>query len=200
MTKKRGKKGASYFAYRHETADALDVLLSAVFFDPVSGRFYSRENPEVLKCRSNGRYRILTAAGIEVQAHRAAWAFVEGKWPEAGMHIDHVNGDGEDNRPSNLRPLLPWLNQARSVRPMIRSRGGFFVLSVRLSAAGLRGRWLFSSEEDAAAARREVIEIACRKNSLTAEELETWMGSASAASLVRASTALVRAPGGSGGL
>ena len=34
-------------------------------------------------------------------AHRLAWLFHYGEWPE--NHIDHINGDRSDNRICNLR-------------------------------------------------------------------------------------------------
>jgi hypothetical protein len=39
--------------------------------------------------------------GKTYKAHRVIWAIVTGKWPE--FMIDHINGDGCDNRLCNLR-------------------------------------------------------------------------------------------------
>lgn len=41
--------------------------------------------------------------GRLIYAHRAVFALVNGRWPE--FSIDHINGIGNDNRPSNLRDV-----------------------------------------------------------------------------------------------
>lgn len=49
-------------------------------------------------CVEQNRYR----------AHRLAWFYVTGGWPEGD--IDHRNGDRRDNRIDNLRPVTRTVN------------------------------------------------------------------------------------------
>lgn len=44
---------------------------------------------------------------VKIYAHRAAWAYVHGDWPDI---IDHINRDKTDNRTANLRPVEAWQN------------------------------------------------------------------------------------------
>ncbi len=54
-----------------------------------------------LKCSSSVKSGFLI--------HRAIWETFNGKIP-AGMHIDHINGDKQDNRLENLRVVTPKEN------------------------------------------------------------------------------------------
>ena len=47
-------------------------------------------------------------------AHRLAWFYVNGSWPE---EIDHINGDRSDNRICNLRECTRAQNQQNMMAP-----------------------------------------------------------------------------------
>lgn len=47
-------------------------------------------------------------------AHRLAWFYMHGVWPEENMYLDHINRIRDDNRFCNLRLAFGWQNNANS--------------------------------------------------------------------------------------
>ena len=75
-------------------------------------------------CKRNGKYRYmrmqLTVNGREYNflVHHTVWAWHHGRFPT--LQIDHINGNGFDNRIENLREVTPsenQLNQRRTWKP-----------------------------------------------------------------------------------
>lgn len=83
--------------------------------------------------RKDTAYIVLCVDHKKVYAHRAAWMLAHGDIPQ-GMVIDHINGDGTDNRLCNLRLVTKSVNQrnrraahAGALHGVHGHRGGFIV-------------------------------------------------------------------------
>jgi hypothetical protein len=57
-------------------------------------------------------YRNIKVGGHMYLAHRLAWLYMTGKWPNA--LLDHINGIRDDNRFANLREATQTQNQCNS--------------------------------------------------------------------------------------
>jgi hypothetical protein len=93
------------------TASRLRELLS---YDAETGVFVWRvhHRPKMPGDRAGGfghGYIQIRLDGRLYYAHRLAWLYVTGEWPDE--QIDHINGDGVDNRFANLRPCSNDENQ-----------------------------------------------------------------------------------------
>jgi hypothetical protein len=73
--------------------------------------------------------------GVLYRAHRLAWLYVHSDWPAKG--IDHINGDGRDNRLVNLREADQSQNMANA-RRRAECKSGF------KGVTAYRSRWVAS--------------------------------------------------------
>lgn len=125
----------------------IDHIQSLLSYDPMAGTLRWIISPgrrikvgEPAGWDNGDGYHRVTICGKRYKAHRVAWALYHGAWPDS--IIDHINGNGHDNRISNLRLVSPLGNsqnrrsaQARSAtgRLGVHCDGSRFRASIRVN-------------------------------------------------------------------
>ena len=107
-------------------------------------------------------YLRICVLGKYHMAHRLAWLYVRGVFPEAD--IDHINGVRSDNRIANLRDVSRATNSQNRVRLNANNTSGYRGVTYRprqgwVAQIGFGGKQvcigIFSSREEARAAFEE---------------------------------------------
>ena len=86
----------------------------------------------------NKGYLIISLDGVSYLAHRLAWFYVNGMWPE--REIDHINNIKLDNRISNLRDVDRQVNQHNKLSLLKNNRTGLTGVSWSSHAKKWRSR------------------------------------------------------------
>lgn len=134
-------------------------LKSLLHYNPETGLFtrMKRTSNRITVGEASGSpdakgYLCIRLEGKTHKAHRLAWLYVHGKWPDG--EIDHINNQVADNRISNLRDVSKSLNQQnrRTVRgcsrdgsrwkAQIRFNGQFMHLGCFASESEAHGAYL----------------------------------------------------------
>jgi hypothetical protein len=113
-----------------------NTLRQLLRYDPATGKLFwkMRQGDTINARRLNSRFAGKQAFANErrgyaygrvehkcLAAHRVAWAIHYGEWP--CDQIDHINGDGSDNRICNLRDVSSKENNRNQRTPKNNSSG-----------------------------------------------------------------------------
>ncbi len=128
----------------------IERLKELVHYSPRTGIFTSRTKRyrwpagRVLGFLHHSGYRYVLVDDGRYYAHRLAWLYVHGAWPE--HDLDHKDGNRDNNRIRNLRAANDSLN-AQNRKLHRHNRSGFTGVSWHAKLQKWAGRITFDGEQ-----------------------------------------------------
>ena len=108
----------------------VETLRRLLDYEPDTGIFCWRIQPSrsvkagaVAGSVNGDGYRYITVNRKAFAAHRLAWLYTHGVWPD--HQIDHINGYKTDNRIANLRDVSGTVNMQNQTRSPKNSTSGY---------------------------------------------------------------------------
>ena len=108
---------------------SIDKFKEELQYDPFTGRFLRLKAKKIERIglyaekeHPNG-YLQIYVLNKNYLAHRLAWFFYYGVWPE--KQIDHINENKKDNRICNLRDVSQSINLANQKNPQRNNTSGY---------------------------------------------------------------------------
>lgn len=106
-------------------------LREVLFYSVITGEFYwlkpyrnQRPVGSVAGTINARGYRWLMVDGVAFSAHRGAWLYITGEWPQETEDIDHENGVAHHNGWHNLRCGSTSFNMQNQRRAVCTNRSG----------------------------------------------------------------------------
>jgi len=118
-----------------------EIVRDRYIYDPDTGIFIRRmtmcgraQFGQVAGSLKKAGYIAISILDRPVMAHRLAWLYVYGEWPDG--EVDHINGIRSDNRISNLR-IATGAQNRQNAKIRKDNRSGFKGVSLH----GNSGKW-----------------------------------------------------------
>lgn len=123
----------------------LSLFKTYLTYDPLTGIFKWKKTPRrgrsihsTVGTVNKDGYLIIRVEGERIMAHRLAWAFHYGRFPEG--EIDHRNGIRDANWVKNLRETVHVVNQQNQRKAHANSKTGLLGASLHKASGKYRSQ------------------------------------------------------------